>query len=250
MTPAQGNLEQMSRRRAAPAQLRARSLLQRSRGRCSILRNRDATPDDKMTKTQAERLPLGKQRMEALSDGIYAIALTLLVLDLRIPSLPRDVSERALQTAMLELLPRGLTWLSSFGIMALFWLGQQRLYTFCVSLDSVMLWSELAQLALISLVPFTTALSAAYRSHVTVAVLYGAHLLAMTLCSYLRTAHLLRRPALHSQALSPESADRLRTRARLLVAGVGITILLAFFLPAWSAIAMLPAALLRTKARV
>jgi uncharacterized membrane protein len=166
-----------------------------------------------MTKTQADRLPLGKQRMEALSDGIYAIALTLLVLDLRVPSLPRDVSERALQKAMLELLPRGLTWLSSFGIMALFWLGQQRLYTFCVSLDSVMLWSELAQLALISLVPFTTALTAAYRWHVTVAVLYGAHLLAMTLCSYLRTAHLLRRPALHSQALSPESAGRLRARA-------------------------------------
>ncbi|HTB60592.1 MAG TPA: TMEM175 family protein [Polyangia bacterium] len=203
-----------------------------------------------MTKTQAERLPFGKQRMEALSDGIYAIALTLLVLDLKVPSLPRDVSEQALQTAMLDLLPRGLTWLSSFGIMALFWLGQQRLYTFCVSLDSVMLWSELAQLALISLLPFTTALSAAYRSHVTVAVLYGAHLLAMTLCSYLRTAHLLRSPALHSQALSPQRAGQLCTRSRLLVAGAGVTILLAFIHPAWSAIAMLPGALVRTKARV
>jgi uncharacterized membrane protein len=62
-----------------------------------------------MTKTQAERLPLGKQRTEALSDGIYAIALTLLVHDLKVPSLPRDVSERAPQTAMPDLLPRGLT---------------------------------------------------------------------------------------------------------------------------------------------
>ena len=57
-----------------------------------------------MTKTQAERLPFGKQRMEALSDGIYAIALTLLVLDLKVPSLPRDVSEvvDGLMPALLE----------------------------------------------------------------------------------------------------------------------------------------------------
>jgi len=72
----------------------------------------------------------------------------------------------------------------------------------------------------------------------------------MTLCSYLRTAHLLRSPALHSQKLSPQIADRLRTRSRLLVAGAGVTILLAFIHPAWSTIAMLPAALVRTRARV
>lgn len=192
---------------------------------------------------------VGKQRIEALSDGIYAIALTLLVLDLKVPELPADVSERALQAALLHLLPRGLTWLSSFWIMALFWLGQQRLYALCTSLDSAMVWSELAELALISLLPFTTALAAAYRSHVTVAVLYGAQLLAMTLISSFRTGRLLRRPDLHGPGLSPQIARRLRARSRALVTCAATTTALAFVVPAWSVLAMLPTVLVRARPR-
>lgn len=187
--------------------------------------------------------------MEALSDGIYAIAMTLLVLDLKIPSLPAGVSEHALQRSLLDLLPRGITWLSSFGVMSLLWMGQQRIYALCTSLDVAMVWSELAQLAFISLFPFTAAFAAAYRSHVTAAVLYGVHLLVITVFSYLRTSHLLRQPTLHSPNLSPQIATRIRQRARLLFACAAATIALAFAVPTWSVLGMLPIALFRGRTK-
>jgi uncharacterized membrane protein len=196
-----------------------------------------------MRETGHERQPIGKQRMEALSDGIYAIALTLLVLDLKVPSLPSGASEQALQQALLALLPKVSTWLSSFWIMSLSWLAQQRLYALCVALDRAMIWTELAQLAVISLIPFTTALAGAYRTHPTVAVIYGAQFLVAMLLSYVRTNHLLKTPALHSPDLTPRISSRLRLRMRVLIGCAAVTTALAFVFPRWSTLGMLPAVL-------
>lgn len=69
----------------------------------------------------AQRQPgdIGKQRIEALSDGLYAITLTLLVLDLKLPSLGAAAAVNAdLLHALRELLPKVLTWLLSFWVMA------------------------------------------------------------------------------------------------------------------------------------
>jgi uncharacterized membrane protein len=53
---------------------------------------------------------IGKQRIEALSDGLYAIALTLLVLELKLPSLGHGASNADLLHALRELMPKLLTW--------------------------------------------------------------------------------------------------------------------------------------------
>ena len=69
--------------------------------------------------------PISKARLEALSDGIYAVVLTLLVLELKLPPLP-EASGSALNAALLALLPKGLVWMLSFWVAALFWLAQGR----------------------------------------------------------------------------------------------------------------------------
>ncbi len=132
---------------------------------------------------------ISKSRLEALSDGIYAIAMTLLVLELRLPPLPHGAAEPAMRAALIELLPKGLTWLLSFAVMASFWVSQQRIFTLATRLDRTMLRLELVQLALIALLPFTTALMGDHGSYVIVSALYAGHLLAMGLLSWLRAAH-------------------------------------------------------------
>src|SRR5207244_7475968 len=62
-------------------------------------------------------------RVEAFSDGVFAIVVTLLVLELKVPSLHDNGSVKELGHDLLELLPKFLSWLISFGIVCKFWLN-------------------------------------------------------------------------------------------------------------------------------
>jgi uncharacterized membrane protein len=65
------------------------------------------------------------ERLAALSDGIFAVAMTLLVLDLRVPASDAVHSERDLWQALLALSPRLLIFLMSVMTLGIFWVGQQ-----------------------------------------------------------------------------------------------------------------------------
>ena len=196
-------------------------------------------------------LPLpSKHRLEALTDGIYAIALTLLVLELKIPQLPSGSSEAMLGQALVELLPKGLTWLLSFWVMAMFWLAHLRLYRLSTGVDSSMIWAELMQLALISLLPFSTALIGEYGNYRFATAIYSAHLLGLSLLSLYRTTHVLGHAALHAADIPPGVARALRIRGRVLVGCSLAAFLLAFVAPGFNMLAMLPTGLLSRIARV
>jgi len=192
---------------------------------------------------------VGKQRLEAMTEGIYAIALTLLVLELKLPPLPHEATNAALVEALHALLPKVLTWMLSFWVMVLLWLGQLRVYRFCKALDWTLVWQELAMLAGVSLLPFSTALLGEYGNLPVAAAVYSANLLVVALLSSLRTWHLLRMPELHAPGLTAEVAQRLRLRAWALTGCAAAALVLAFFLPGWNMLAMLPTALLPRVAR-
>ena len=192
-----------------------------------------------MAERIAQPTGISKQRIEALSDGIYAIALTLLVLELRLPEAAHHTNDQALRGMLMELLPKGLTWLLSFWVMALFWLAQQRQYRLCLNLDSTLLKIELTQLSLISLFPFSNALMGMHGNLVTSAVIYSAHLLAIALLSWLRIARVMRHGELHSPDMSPALAEGLRLRAMTFSGSALAALLLAFVIPGWNMLAML-----------
>ena len=192
---------------------------------------------------------ISKHRIEALSDGIYAIALTLLVLELRLPEAAHHASDQALRAMLIELLPKGLTWLLSFWVITLFWLGQQRLYRLCLHLDSALLTIELTQLSLISLFPFSNALMGVHGNLVTAAVVYSTHLLAIALLSWLRITHFLSHAELHAPEMSPALAHGLRLRAMTFGGSALVALLLAFVIPGWNMLAMLLTALVPRLAR-
>jgi uncharacterized membrane protein len=190
-----------------------------------------------------------KHRLEALSDGVYAIALTLLVLELKIPPLPHSIPDEVLSKALLELIPKGLAWLLSFWVIALFWLAQQRLYRLCLSIDTVLVRIELAQLALISLFPFSNILLGEHGGRTLPAVIYSGHLFALALLSMLRTRHFLRYPELQSPEVTPHAVRALRIRAWLLTGSTLATVLLGFFAPTMNMLALFPLILLPRIAR-
>src|SRR5262245_34690573 len=100
------------------------------------------------------------ERIGALSDGLFAIAMTLIVLEIQVPQLPHGSSDQALATALLGLGPRFVTYLLSFLTLGIFWNGQQTQLSYVDRGNRDLAWLELVFLAVIALFPFTTSLLA------------------------------------------------------------------------------------------
>lgn len=95
-------------------------------------------------------------RIAGLSDGVFAIAMTLIVLEMRLPETTPAHDEAGLQTALLALAPRLLMYLMSFLTLGIFWVGQQtQLQTFTHS-DRNLAWLHFAFLSAVTLTPFST----------------------------------------------------------------------------------------------
>jgi TMEM175 potassium channel family protein len=65
---------------------------------------------------------MSKNRVEALSDGVFAIVITLLILDIRVP----DVEYNQLLSSLVALLPRILAYVISFGVIGVYWLAHHQ----------------------------------------------------------------------------------------------------------------------------
>jgi len=202
-----------------------------------------------MDEEQGRPGDIGKQRVEALSDGLYAIALTLLVLELKLPSLGEAATNGDLLHALRELLPKVLTWFLSFWVMAVLWLSQVRVYRLVHSLSRAMVRLELVQLACVSLMPFSTALIGEHGNLPVAAVVYAANMLAITLTGALRTRELLRQARVHVDAIDPSVLRTLKLRAFALPACAAAALALGFFYPGWNMLAMLAMLMVPTAPR-
>jgi uncharacterized membrane protein len=95
-------------------------------------------------------------RIAALSDGIFAVAMTLLVLDIHMPESAEIHSEAALWTGLAALAPRFVSWLMSMMTLGIFWLGQQTQLNQLTRADRNLSWLHFAFLACVSILPFST----------------------------------------------------------------------------------------------
>src|SRR6266487_4343789 len=120
------------------------------------------------------------ERLTALSDGLFAVAMTLLVLDLRVPvnTAGSAFSEHRLWEALLRLGPSFAAYLLSFTMLGTFWLAQHTLLTILGRCDRTLTWIHLGFLFVVSLLPFSAALLAHYV-HLRLAV--GAYWLNILL---------------------------------------------------------------------
>src|SRR5437879_1473126 len=84
-----------------------------------------------------------RERLAALSDGIFAVAMTLLVLDLRVPASAPNPTEQDLLNALIQLLPRFLPYFMSFLTLGIFWVGQQTQLNQFAKSDRNLTWIHL-----------------------------------------------------------------------------------------------------------
>jgi TMEM175 potassium channel family protein len=128
---------------------------------------------------------LTKGRIEALTDGIFATVMTILVLGLRVPVLNAPVPEEALSAEIVSLWPSFLIYALSFVTLGLYWVGHHTQFHYVKHVDRVLLWINILFLLSIGFIPFSTLLLGDYPWPPTAVRVYGGNLIANSLLLYL-----------------------------------------------------------------
>lgn len=177
-------------------------------------------------------------RLAAISDGIFAVAMTLLVLNLAVPALSGTPSEAELGSAILGIGPNLLIYAMSFMTLGIFWVGQGAQLGQLVRSDRHYTWIQLAFLLPVTLLPFSTALLAHYPGLIVALVVYWLNILLLgaTLLSafeYALRAHFF-------DAGSERDLARL-IRGRILIAQAlyAGAVVLSIVLPTWVSIVLI-----------
>ncbi len=135
---------------------------------------------------------LGKGRVEAFSDGVFAIIITLLVLELRVPA----VAEKELVRALLELWPKFLSWVISFLMVGVFWVNHHRFFGRIRTIDNGLLWLNMLFLLFVSFIPFPTALMGGYPNNKLAVMSFGVIMFLASLTFYGMRFYITRREEL------------------------------------------------------
>jgi uncharacterized membrane protein len=131
-------------------------------------------------------------RLSALSDGVFAFAMTLLVLDLAIPAASEIHSEHDLWHGLARLAPSAVMYLMGFLTLGIFWNGQQTQLNYVERSDRDFTWMHLVFLLTVTFVPFSTKLLATFIHYRSALAIYWLNILAMGVLLYISWKYVTR----------------------------------------------------------
>jgi uncharacterized membrane protein len=119
------------------------------------------------------------ERLAALSGGVLAVAMTLLVLDLRVPAVEGVHSERDLWRSLAALAPQLVMYMMSFLTLGIFWVGQQTQLNHLARSHRSLAWIHIVFLFGVSIMPFSTSLLAEFTGYRAALIAYWANILLL-----------------------------------------------------------------------
>lgn len=125
----------------------------------------------------------GNERIVAFSDGVFAIVITLLVLEVRVPEIASDLVAEELPHALVDLWPKILSHVLSFAVLGVYWVGHHTMFMYIKRHDRVLLWLNILFLLFVSSMPFPTGLLGQYSDQQIALVIYCAVLILVGLAA-------------------------------------------------------------------
>lgn len=158
---------------------------------------------------------LGKHRLEGLSDGVFAIVATLLVIEIRVPELHHpDLSE--LIAHLIELWPLFVGYFVSFAVLAMLWLSHNFFYSaFTKTLNRQLVLLNMLYLSLIALIPFFAHLLGRYVNEELAVFLYGGHIFLIGLLNIIILRYAVVSQEIDTSHVTPRLLAQAKVRAVL-----------------------------------
>jgi uncharacterized membrane protein len=117
------------------------------------------------------------QRLTAMSDGVFSIVITLMVLSIRIPDIAADRVVQELSQQLMKMLPDLVTLIISFIILGIYWIGHNNVFTHIIRHDRSLLWLNIFFLMSVATIPYPTTLIVRYGQAQTSVIIYAANLI-------------------------------------------------------------------------
>lgn len=160
---------------------------------------------------------MNKARIEALSDGVFAIAMTLLVIEIHVPIVPDGAySMLGLWNGLMHIIPSVASYVVSFTVLAMYWTSHHALFHFFTkTVNRTLLQLNMLYLMLLGLIPFSTALLATYHTNLLAVWVYGFNILAMGAAQYALFLYALRSKEVEMHDISSRTMTQAKIRALL-----------------------------------
>jgi len=171
---------------------------------------------------------ISKNRLEALVDGVFAFAMTLLVVGLSVPDIPKADAAIELPQHIATMFPEFLSFIIAFLVLASFWIVHHEHFHYLRSVNGWVLWLNIFILIFVVLVPFSTNLSGDYP-HVPIApFIFHLNMLALGTLFLIQWQYIIRRPALLVAPIHPgRIQDAIMERFVVIFSAISGIVLLA-----------------------
>jgi len=137
----------------------------------------------KLKEVISERKEFQLERLILFSDAVFAIAITLLVIEMKVPAL-KEMTAHDLKDALIEKIPEFFGFVISFAVIGQFWINHHRLFGYVTGYTTNLMWMNLHMLFWIVLVPFTSGLNSRYGGLDEVWMIYCFNLFMIAMSGY------------------------------------------------------------------
>lgn len=166
------------------------------------------------------------ERIMLFSDAVFAIAITLLVIEMKLPDMD-EINNRALSIALLHTLPHFISFLLSFFIIGIYWVSHHRMFYYVINYDKKLLWLNIFFLFFIALMPFSSSVYGMYSGFNSAFLLYVFNISMVALFNFMMYGYISRPEKKLSQGLENRRLVRYFQARSLVVPlsfGIGVVI--------------------------
>ena len=132
-------------------------------------------------------------RMEALTDGVFAIVMTILVLEIGLAEAPGSSEQTGLGQRLIDTWPQFYAYILSFLVLAYYWYCHHFNFNLIERIDGMVLWLNILFLMSVALIPFSTSMLGDYENSQTAFIFYGCHLLVLNLILFVLSNYITRK---------------------------------------------------------
>jgi uncharacterized membrane protein len=160
---------------------------------------------------------MNKARIEALSDGVFSIAMTILIIEIHVPVVADGAySLLGMWNALSGLLPAVASYAVSFTVLAMYWTSHHALFHFFTkTVDRTLLQLNMLYLMLLVFIPFSTALLSNYHTNLVAVWLYGVNIIAMGVAQYILFIYAIRSKEIERHNISSRMITQAKVRILL-----------------------------------
>jgi uncharacterized membrane protein len=180
------------------------------------------------------------ERIALFSDSVFAIAVTLLIIEIKVPEIPKATDDQLINYLFL-IIPKFIGFFVSFFVIGLYWMAHHRLFRYVVHSNQKLLWSNLLFLLPIIIMPFSTSFLSEYYSG-DLKVPFAVYLTNISMAGYFsfRLWRVVGNPKYHLSSNLNNIIIRYNSVRALIIPFVFLIVVLFSFINSWISYAMLP----------